>query len=236
MRNDMDIEKALEVIQNDVKTLLTEVGKLKGAVTVTSALVGAVVAGAIVAILAGCAQHPQPQPRRALSAQEVGAAVVAVVVDGQTICAAFNTPVGVMTAAHCVHEEPAVVETGEGRRYELPVVRLDVAGDTALLGAMPGPVLHVRPRPPRLDERVLAVGHPAGQRYTYSRGEVSRETRGSGGHPRLPLRFFLVSAQIAPGFSGGPLVDARGDVLGINSFVLYWNVSGIVPPPDTSAP
>jgi serine protease Do len=63
----------------------------------------------------------------------------------------------------------------------------------------------------RVGELVFAVGHPWGQPWSVSAGIVSG--LGPRDHVRSDVR-------LAPGCSGGPLVDARGDVVGINTLVL----------------
>jgi serine protease Do len=72
----------------------------------------------------------------------------------------------------------------------------------------------------RVGELVMAVGHPWGQRRTVTAGLVSglskAETRGRRGS----IDIIRSDARLAPGNSGGPLVNAGGGVVGINTMVI----------------
>ncbi len=69
---------------------------------------------------------------------------------------------------------------------------------------------------------VLAFGNPYGFRFTVTRGIVSALNRPApfGDNPRKPGQYIQTDAAINPGNSGGPLVDARGEVVGINTFLV----------------
>ena len=71
-------------------------------------------------------------------------------------------------------------------------------------------------------QTVLAFGNPFGLRFTVTRGIVSAINRGNpyADDPRKPGEFIQTDAAINPGNSGGPLVDARGEVIGINTFLI----------------
>ena len=71
-------------------------------------------------------------------------------------------------------------------------------------------------------QTVLAFGNPFGFRFTVTRGIVSALNRPnlSDGDRRKPGQFIQTDAAINPGNSGGPLVDARGEVIGINTFLI----------------
>ena len=74
----------------------------------------------------------------------------------------------------------------------------------------------------RPGQTVLAFGNPYGFRFTVTRGIVSALNRPNpfSDNPRKPGRFIQTDAAINPGNSGGPLVDARGEVVGINTFLV----------------
>jgi serine protease Do len=74
----------------------------------------------------------------------------------------------------------------------------------------------------RPGETVLAFGNPYGFRFTVTRGIVSALNRPNPwtDNPRKPGQFIQTDAAINPGNSGGPLVDARGEVIGINTFLV----------------
>jgi len=74
----------------------------------------------------------------------------------------------------------------------------------------------------RPGETVLAFGNPFGFRFTVTRGIVSALNRPNPytDDARKPGEFIQTDAAINPGNSGGPLVDARGEVIGINTFLV----------------
>jgi serine protease Do len=74
-------------------------------------------------------------------------------------------------------------------------------------------------------QTVLAFGNPFGFRFTVTRGIVSALNRPnpSATDRRKPGEFIQTDAAINPGNSGGPLVDARGEVIGINTFLISGN-------------
>ena len=74
----------------------------------------------------------------------------------------------------------------------------------------------------RPGQTVLAFGNPFGMRFTVTRGIVSALNRPnpSPNDARKPGQFIQTDAAINPGNSGGPLVDVRGEVIGINTFLL----------------
>jgi len=71
-------------------------------------------------------------------------------------------------------------------------------------------------------QTVLAFGNPFGFRFTVTRGIVSALNRAnpSPTDARKPGQFIQTDAAINPGNSGGPLVDVRGEVVGINTFLI----------------
>jgi serine protease Do len=79
----------------------------------------------------------------------------------------------------------------------------------------------------RPGETVLAFGNPFGYRFTVTRGIVSAINRANpdASDRRKPGEFIQTDAAINPGNSGGPLVDARGEVVGINTFLISPNGS-----------
>ena len=74
----------------------------------------------------------------------------------------------------------------------------------------------------RPGQTVLAFGNPYGFRFTVTRGIVSAVNRPNpdASDARKPGEFIQTDAAINPGNSGGPLVDARGEVVGINTFLI----------------
>jgi serine protease Do len=88
---------------------------------------------------------------------------------------------------------------------------------TDLASAPWGDSKEVRP-----GQTVLAFGNPYGFRFTVTRGIVSAVNRANPDptNPSKPGQFIQTDAAINPGNSGGPLVDARGQIVGINTFLV----------------
>jgi serine protease Do len=70
----------------------------------------------------------------------------------------------------------------------------------------------------RQGETVFAFGSPVGLRNTLSHGLISAVARQI--DPDSPLIYIQTDAPINPGNSGGPLVNIRGEVVGVNTFIL----------------
>jgi serine protease Do len=64
-------------------------------------------------------------------------------------------------------------------------------------------------------DQVVAIGHPYGLNYTATQGVISKVDRIRDG-----LKFIQIDAAINPGNSGGPLVNNKGEVIGVNSFII----------------
>jgi len=97
---------------------------------------------------------------------------------------------------------------------DLAVLKVD---GTDLASAPWGDSKEVRP-----GQTVLAFGNPYGFRFTVTRGIVSAVNRANpdASNRSKPGEFIQTDAAINPGNSGGPLVDARGEVVGINTFLI----------------
>ena len=64
-------------------------------------------------------------------------------------------------------------------------------------------------------DEVLAIGHPFGLNYTATQGVISKVDRIRDG-----LHYIQIDAAINPGNSGGPLVNEKGEIIGVNSFII----------------
>lgn len=64
-------------------------------------------------------------------------------------------------------------------------------------------------------DEVVAIGHPYGLNYTATQGVISKVDRIRDG-----LKYIQIDAAINPGNSGGPLVNERGEIIGVNSFII----------------
>jgi len=87
----------------------------------------------------------------------------------------------------------------------------------------------------RVGELVLAVGHPWGQKGVVTGGMVSglssARTRGRRGQ----VEIIRSDVRLAPGNSGGPLVNAAGAVVGINTMVVGGDQGVAIPSQVVSA-
>ena len=123
----------------------------------------------------------------------------------------------VMTNAHVVEgaEEVFVTLTdkrefkarviGADKRTDVAVVKIEAAG---LQAVRVGDVSRLK-----VGEWVIAIGSPFGLENTVTAGIVSAKARDTGDF----LPFIQTDVAINPGNSGGPLINMRGEVVGINS-------------------
>ena len=132
------------------------------------------------------------------------------------------------------------VYTHEGDRLDAAVVGDDPATDLALIKISAGGLLHAllgKSQGLRVGQLVIAMGNPFGLQSTVSTGVVSALGRGlRGGDGRLIENVVQHTAPLNPGNSGGPLVDPRGHVVGINTAVIAWSQGlGFAVPSETAS-
>jgi len=132
------------------------------------------------------------------------------------------SPDGYVVTNHHVVREAAqiVVRTADHREHPAKLVGGDPKTDLALLKIDRAdlPTLPFGDSD-RLDvgEPVMAIGNPFGLEQTVTTGIVSAKERFIGSGPYDD--FIQTDASVNPGNSGGPLVDARGALVGINSAI-----------------
>ncbi|MEU7805415.1 trypsin-like peptidase domain-containing protein [Micromonospora chalcea] len=166
--------------------------------------------------------------------------VVSVMVGGRSGASASGSGFAIDNEQHIVTNDHILarggsgvvtVETSDGRRFPAEVVGREPASDLAVLkvpasaGLPPLPL--AKANSTRVGEPVLAVGSPLGLAGTVTAGIVSalnRQVRiGNGRHMAVQT-----DASINPGNSGGPLVNARGEVVGVNTAIATIDGSGSI--------
>jgi len=131
----------------------------------------------------------------------------------------------VITNEHVVEraEKVTVIVPGHPGRYSAEVVGTDKQTDLAVLRITPRK--GDKPFRPgklgdsdklRVGEWVIAIGNPYGLKGTVSLGIISAKGRDLR-NPKLLNEFLQTDAMIDRGSSGGPLINLRGEVVGINS-------------------
>ena len=167
--------------------------------------------------------------------ERVGAAVVSVHVGrerrGEVVQAGSGsgvivTPDGyLLTNQHVVQGAAKVgITLIDGDSVEARVVAEDASTDLAVLRAhasgLPAAGLAAAVRA-RVGQLVVAIGNPFGFEATVSAGVLSAHGRTlRAGDGRLIEGILQHTAPLNPGNSGGPLVDARGRVVGINTAII----------------
>lgn len=146
----------------------------------------------------------------------------------------------VFTNAHVV-EGADIVKVGFATRktYVAKVVGVDKKTDVAVL-KIDAPKSELSPLAfgnsdaLRIGERVMAIGTPFALQNTVTAGIVSGKSRRDRGPGDAYQDYIQTDAAVNPGNSGGPLVNLRGEVVGINSAIYtrtggYMGVSFAIP-------
>ncbi len=124
----------------------------------------------------------------------------------------------ILTNEHVVDSPGKVtVTTQDGRNYTAKIIGHDEKSDIALLKIEAKHDLAVAPlgdsEDLRVGEWVMAIGNPFGFDHSVTAGIISAKGRFIPGNYE---DFIQTDASINPGNSGGPLIDLRGNVIGVN--------------------
>lgn len=126
----------------------------------------------------------------------------------------------IVTNAHCAPRDVPLHIDVDGKSWRAESIAYARDHDLALISgsSIAGPLLELRDAATlRIGELVFAYGHPMGIRDSFAMGAVHGVAR----HPRSDEpRFVVADVRLAPGNSGGPLVDADGRLIGVNSMVV----------------
>lgn len=128
----------------------------------------------------------------------------------------------ILTNNHVVENaEKIAVKLLDGREFEAKVLGKDQKTDLAVIKIDAGgelPVARIGNSDQlQVGEWVMAIGNPFGLDSTVTSGIVSAKSRHIGAGPYDD--FIQTDASINPGNSGGPLINLRGEVVGINTAI-----------------
>lgn len=129
----------------------------------------------------------------------------------------------IVTNNHVVQDaDELTVKLNDNREYKARIIGLDKTTDLALIkieaeGLQPIKVANSDDL--KLGEWVLAIGNPFSLTSTVTAGIVSAKARSLGATPGSIESFIQTDAAINPGNSGGALVNARGELVGINAML-----------------
>ncbi|MDQ3143072.1 MAG: trypsin-like peptidase domain-containing protein [Bacteroidota bacterium] len=126
----------------------------------------------------------------------------------------------IITNEHVVRNNKDVVVEGKGIDRSLrPVVYVDPKYDLAFIRP---PAVHKLAHVKISESQglsegdmVLAVGHPFGLKYTATQGIISNTA-----HQQNDINYIQHDAALNPGNSGGPLINADAEVVGVNTFII----------------
>ena len=135
----------------------------------------------------------------------------------------------ILTNFHCIYKQKIInlyyYDENDWKEYEVKVVGKDPLADLALLEVPKRtkkvPYLKITDVDDiQLGMEVFAFGHPMGMAWSLSRGIISSKDR----HSRHPyIKSLQTDAAINKGNSGGPLLNLKGEIVGINTLMISRN-------------
>ena len=131
----------------------------------------------------------------------------------------------VITNSHVVHHASHIVaHFPDGRKFSARLIGEDPTSDVALLRIDAGEVPFVplgHSSSLRVGQIAIAIGNPLGFQATVTAGVVSALGRAlPSSNGRMIDDVIQTDAALNPGNSGGPLLDSRGEVIGVNTAII----------------
>jgi len=134
----------------------------------------------------------------------------------------------ILTNYHVIHRAKGLkvwfYDQDNSNNYSVEIVAIDPVADLALLRMdlpqhkLPTPYLKIESKEWAIAQEVAAIGHPMGIQWTVSLGHIAHTDRT--GRITAYVATLQHSAEIHKGNSGGPLINSKGDVVGINTYLL----------------
>lgn len=138
----------------------------------------------------------------------------------------------ILTNNHVLGRHTPRVTLADDRRYRARVLAAEPEVDLALL-KIDERELPAAPvgdsTEAQVGEWVFAIGHPWGQRNSVTAGVISHLTTAESRPSGRIFPIIRTDARLAPGNSGGPLVNAAGEVLGINTMIVGGDQGVAIP-------
>ncbi len=138
----------------------------------------------------------------------------------------------IVTNAHVAGRGPLQVTLADGRTFPAQIMAADRERDLAALRVEASDLPTIRltdSRAVRPGQWVIAFGHPWGVTGAATAGVVIGMGHQWPEMPPLKHDWLVVSLHLRPGHSGGPLVDGRGRLLGINTMINGPDVGFAIP-------
>ena len=153
--------------------------------------------------------------------------------NGQGSGFVWDTEGHIVTNHHVIEDVDQIqVIFADARVFDAEVIDSDPEADIAVL-KIDAPFDYLKPLPLgnnrdlKVGQLTIALGNPFGQEFTMTSGIVSAigRTMGSSRNRFAIAEVVQTDAAINPGNSGGPLLNKRGEVIGINTMILSRNGS-----------